>query len=116
MLIGSQVVAPNSFQLDTSYVESPNDIDRIHHGLHRELAGLQSRIRLVTQFLTDLQDNLQETEKRVHAALERWNQEAKKNGTDQPATDPDSKSMGIEKPELESEGAQSSGCQASDVR
>ena len=116
MLMGSQVVAPNSFQLDTSNVESPNDIDRIHHGLHRELAGIQSRIRLVAQFLTDLQDNLQETENRVHAALDRWNKEAMKNGADQPATDPDSKSTGIEKPELESEGAPSSGHQASDVR
>lgn len=104
MLMGSQVVIPSSFQLDTSYVESPQDIDRLHHGLHREFAELHLRMRLVTQFLTDLQKNLQETEKRVHEALERWDQEAEQDGADQPATDPESKSKGSEKPEPESEG------------
>lgn len=87
MLMGSQVVEPDSCQPDMSYVESPKDIDKLHHDIHHEFTQLRSRMRSINQFLGDLQESLQEAESRVHHVLERWRQQEQAETQQPPLAD-----------------------------
>jgi hypothetical protein len=104
MLMVSQVAEPDSLQLDTSNIESPQNIRELRHGLHREFAELQSRIELITQFLANLRVNLHETEQRVHQAFELWIKDSEQDGAGQPATRPVVEPEGGDNPQSEVEG------------